>query len=89
VAAQVHKPLFVGEFGVPGNPTPESRRRFAEVLAQIERLQVPLAALWVFDFDGQATDWSVTATNARAYQLQAVAEANRRLRGTKPAHANP
>ena len=80
VAAQVHKPLFVGEFGVPGKPTPESRRRFAEILAKLESEAVPLAALWVFDFDGQADDWSVTATNDRAYQLEAVGEANRRLR---------
>ncbi len=80
VAAQVHKPLFVGEFGVPGKPTPESRKRFAEILGRLESEQVPLAALWVFDFDGQADDWSVTATNARAYQLEAVGQANRRLR---------
>jgi hypothetical protein len=89
VTAQVRKPLFVGEFGVPGKPTPESQRRFAEILAELAREQVPLAALWVFDFDGQADDWSVTATNARAYQLDAVGAVNRRLRDAAPSRAAP
>ena len=89
VAAQVRKPLFVGEFGVPGNPTPESRQRFAEMLGQLERESVPLAALWVFDFDGQAAYWSVTATHARAYQLEAVGAANRRLRQAATARVTP
>lgn len=81
VAARVKKPLFVGEFGVPGVPTPEKRQQFQDMLALLERERVPLAALWVFDFDGQADDWSVTATNARSFQLDAIAAVNRRLRG--------
>ncbi len=44
---------------------------------------MPLAALWVYDFSGQDADWNVTATNGRAYQLEAVAEANARLRGER------
>lgn len=80
VARRLKKPLFVGEFGVPGIPSAESRKRFAGQLELIRKHDVPLAALWVFDFDGQAADWNVTATNARKEQLAAVAEANRRLR---------
>jgi hypothetical protein len=80
VARHLKKPLFVGEFGVPGTPTAESRKRFEEQLELLRQHDVPLAALWVFDFDGQAADWNVTATNARKEQLAAVAEANRRLR---------
>ena len=47
----------------------------------IEDAQVPLAALWVFDYKGQP-QWSVRADNARSYQLKAIAEANRRIQRT-------
>ena len=78
-AGRARKPLFVGEFGVSGPPSAETRKRFGELLGLIERSGVPLAALWVFDFGGQ-DEWSVTASNARAYQLRAIGEANRRIR---------
>ncbi len=40
---------------------------------------IPLSALWVFDLASQK-EFSVTATNARSWQLDLVAEANRALR---------
>jgi hypothetical protein len=46
----------------------------------MEKAEVPLAALWVYDFPGQNDTWNVTATNDRTYQLQAIAEANARIR---------
>lgn len=60
------KPLFIGEFGVAGAPTTDGLLRFREELAAIENSHVALAALWVFDFDGQANDWNVTASNFRS-----------------------
>jgi hypothetical protein len=48
-------------------------------LHTIEQAGVPLAALWVFDLKQQDKDWNITATNDRAYMLQAIADANRRL----------
>lgn len=78
-AGSSNKPLFVGEFGDPGEGS-ETKERFASLLRRVEELEVPLAALWVFDYGGQ-TDWSVRADNARSYQLQAIAEANRRIQG--------
>jgi hypothetical protein len=80
IGQKLKKPLFVGEFGVPGNPNEKSRVRFREQLDLIEREEISLAALWVFDFSGQAADWNVTATNGRSEQLRAVSELNRRLR---------
>jgi hypothetical protein len=80
VAARARKPLFVGEFGVPGPPSPETEKRFGEMLAAIEQAGVPLAALWVYGRAGQDGEWNVTAANARGYQLKAVAEANERIR---------
>jgi Cellulase (glycosyl hydrolase family 5) len=70
-ADAVKKPLFVGEFGVPGKRTPENEKRFTEQLAALRRHSVPLAALWVYDFPNQA-EWSVTAANERAWMLDAI-----------------
>ena len=70
------KPLFVGEFGAPGR----SEAEFRSILKAIEDAETPLAALWVYDFPSQDADFNVTATNGRVYQLQAVSEANARLR---------
>jgi hypothetical protein len=83
-AAKAGKPLFVGEFGSPGPPE-KSEKEFQALLAAVEEAQVPLAALWVYDFSGQDKDWNVTAANARAGQLRAVAEANARIRAAAAA----
>lgn len=80
VARAAKKPLFVGEFGVSGASTTEAKQNFKAILVAIETNQIPLAALWVFDFDGQAKDWNVTATNGRGWQLDAIKEVNERLR---------
>lgn len=78
---QFGKPLFVGEFGSPGPPD-KSETEFQTILAAVEQARVPLAALWVFDFSGQDADWNVTASNARAYQLRAITDANARIRAS-------
>lgn len=75
-AAAERRPLVVGEFGVPGEPTPEALRRLESMLDLLEANRVPLAALWVFDFDGQRHDWNVTADHPRALLLKAVAGRN-------------
>lgn len=83
VARVEKKPLFVGEFGVPGAGTAEAKAQFAAILSAIETNRVPLAALWVFDFDGQAKDWNVTATNGRGWQLEAIQQANERMKARR------
>ena len=77
MATKLKKPLLIGEFGVPDDG-PEVKAEFTNLLATIERERVPLAALWVYDMDGQP-GYTVTGSNARAYQLEAVAEANERI----------
>jgi hypothetical protein len=77
-ARKLNKPLFAGEFGVAGN-TPEARAALRQQLKAIRDSDVPLAALWVFDLSSQK-DMSVTATNARSWQLDLLAEANDRQR---------
>jgi len=79
-AKRAGKPLFVGEFGVLGEGA-ETTEQFQTLLRVIEDAQVPLAALWVFDYKGQS-QWNVRADNNRSYQLKAIAEANRRIQGT-------
>lgn len=79
---QSDKPLFVGEFGVQGPDTPDARSRLSAMLEAIEKLRVPLAALWVYDFNHQDKTWNVTWDNERAYQLGMVADTHRRVQAS-------
>jgi hypothetical protein len=83
VAQAVKKPLLVGEFGVSGPATAESKARFATIVTAIEANRVPLAALWVFDFASQDQDWNVTGANDRRWQLDAIQQANERMGATR------
>jgi hypothetical protein len=76
VARKLGKPLFVGEFGVPGPPTTQSRRTFSQMLQLIREQGVPQAALWVYDY-GPQDDWNVTPWNERSWQLEEVAAADK------------
>jgi hypothetical protein len=79
-AKSLKKPLFIGEFGVPGTG-PEVEEEFRRMLRIIEDSPVPLAAVWVFDRpDNDPTaQYNITTDNERAYQLREVAEANARV----------
>jgi hypothetical protein len=74
-ARQSGKPLIIGEFGVEGMMTDASRKQFQEWLNALDASEVPLAALWVFDFSSQKT-WSVTADNDRKEQLSLIGGMN-------------
>jgi len=80
LSRQGGKPLVIGEFGVAGMMTEPAQRQFQAWLDAIDTNAVPLAALWVYDFEGQAKDWNVTATNPRHDQLRLIAEMNARWR---------
>jgi hypothetical protein len=69
-AREIGKPLFLGELGVPGADTPANREKFAHWLNLIEQHQIPLAALWVYDFSPQDGEWNITPDNDRAWQLR-------------------
>ena len=77
---RLDKPLLIGEFGVPDTPPDMDQRRFRKWLGVLNTSGVPLAALWVFDFGGQAKDWNVTAENSRREQLRLIAAMNARWR---------
>jgi hypothetical protein len=78
-AAGLKKPLFVGEFQVQDAAPEAAQQAFRKVLEQIEKSGAALAAVWVYDLPSQKNDFNVTTTNSRAWQLKAIAEANRRL----------
>ncbi len=77
VAAKAGKPLFVEEFGTDeAKGHDAARAEFENMISAIDRAHVPLASVWVYDFDGQKDTYSITATNSRAYQLEALEKAN-------------
>ena len=72
------KPLFVAEFGFAGPTTPARVAAFHRTLDLLHDQHVPLAAVWVYDHaDPDALN--VTATGDKAWELDAIAAANRRL----------
>lgn len=80
IAARAGKPLIVEEFGSNEQKGSEAaREEFETMLSAIEKTRVPMAALWVFDFEGQKDTMNVSATS-RAYQLKAISEVNARMR---------
>lgn len=81
ISRRIGKPLFVGEFGAPGE-TPEAESVCRRLLETILAERVPLAALWVFDHANQK-DLNVTAINARAWQLDLIASVNRQFRDAR------
>jgi cellulase (glycosyl hydrolase family 5) len=80
-ARQARKPLFIGEFGAEDVGSNEQQQAaFAEILAAIEKHQVPLSAFWVFDYAGQDKQWNITFDNRRSRLLQLVISSNQRIR---------
>lgn len=67
--------LFIGEFGVCSNHAQakeDEKTLFSELVKAIQDIDVPLSALWVYDFKGQDKTCNVTYENDRAYQLRYI-----------------
>ena len=82
ISRESGKPLFVGEFGpAPKDKTlEEERRQFELLLDLMVKNEVPLSALWNFDFEHiDQGHFNITENNHRAYMLDALREANREL----------
>lgn len=76
---EAKKPLFIGEFGAGRTEGEEKERlNFRALLNSIVNARVPLSALWVYDYYKQP-EHNVRAGNERAYQLEAIREANLQL----------
>ena len=79
----VKKPLFIGEFGPNGydKTTKVEREQFEFLLDLIKKQNVPLSALWNFEFEhGDQVPWNITEQNHRAYMLKALQDANLELK---------
>jgi len=84
VSRRAGKPLYIGEFGPqPRDKTlDEERRQFEFMLDLLVKNEVPLSALWNFDFEHvDQTRYNITEDNHRAYMLDALQAANRKLNG--------
>lgn len=82
IAKEAGKPLFIGEFGpAPKDKTREEERRQFELLLNLMvENEVPLSALWNFDFEHiNQVHFNITEGNHRAYMLEALREANRKI----------
>jgi hypothetical protein len=84
---EIGKPLFVGEWGASESwleegqtwNTVDVKEAFTERLNAIVENKVPLSAFWVYDLQGQNNTWNITFDNDRAYMIDLVLEANKKL----------
>lgn len=94
IGRELGMPVFLGEFGVDRDDMDSQgvrldsigqRALFTRFVDGIVASGIPLSALWVFDASRFIKDfsWDVTPWNARAYQLELIAEANRKMGGSK------
>ena len=83
VSRKSGKPLFIGEWGArdeqAGPERDAARRDNFELITAIDRNNVPLAALWVYDLPDQESFANVTSNNDRKYLLKAIGLANHRI----------
>ncbi len=88
---EIGKPLFVGEWGASREwlnegktwNTVDVKDAFEERLDGIVDNRVPLSAFWVYDLKGQKGMWNITFDNDRAYMIDMVLEANKKLNQNK------
>ena len=81
-ARKMGKPIYVGEFQYINDyapDSPEARQSFLAFLDKLDRLQVPLASVWVFDLPVQESTHNISATNPRAWELQLLRAHNDKL----------
>lgn len=74
--------LFIGEFGVckhHANSKEEERIKYEELIKTIEKLEVPLSALWVYDRKKPDDSCNVSFENERSYQLWYIIDLNRKI----------
>lgn len=82
-AASLKKPLFLGEWGAQETKYgPETKEKFMEILTAIEANNVPLSAMWVFDYPPHDTEEGINVSpdnGPREYMLQEIMNVNARM----------
>jgi len=82
-AREAGKPLWVGEWAASETSDPALRReQFQTVLDLLVEREIQLSAVWVFDFPWQPL-MNIDVGTENEFMLDALAEANRRLRDRK------
>jgi hypothetical protein len=71
VSRKLKKPIFIGEFGAQKETT-EQAAKFHRLLKAIRSADIPLAAVWVFDYKRQG-EFNLMPDTPRGYQLDAIA----------------
>jgi len=83
-AGELKKPLFLGEWGAQeAKYGTETREKFMELLEAIEDNEVPLSAMWVFDYPPHDTEEGINVSpdnGPREYMLQEIRKVNERMR---------
>ncbi len=78
-----HKPLFLGEWGAQETEYgAQTRSKFMEILNAIKNNQVPLSAMWVFDYPPHDTENGINVSpnnGPREYMLQEIMKVNERM----------
>lgn len=78
-----NKPLFLGEWGAQeAIYNDETREKFIEILTAIETNDVPLSAMWVFDYPPHDTEEGINVSpdnGPREYMLQEIMKVNERM----------
>ena len=83
ISKRAGKPLYMGEFGPTNrdNTVEQEKQQFEAALDLMVTTKVPLSALWNFDFEHvDQGRWNITEDNHRAYMLDALQEANKKLK---------
>lgn len=82
-ATALKKPLFVGEWGAQEvKYGVETKDKFMELLQTIEANNVPLSAMWVFDYPPHDTEEGINVSpdnGPREYMLQEIKKVNERV----------
>ncbi|OJY91683.1 MAG: hypothetical protein BGP13_07790 [Sphingobacteriales bacterium 40-81] len=82
-ARAIKKPLFLGEFGAQQAKYGDATRdKFMEILSAIESNEVPLSAMWVFDYPPHDTEEGINVSpdnGPREYMLQEIMKVNERI----------
>lgn len=72
---QLKKPIFVGEFGVPGEGE-TVKAAFKDRFARVNAIS-DFSAIWVFDYQVKDTNWYVNATSPRSWVLDVITDSRR------------
>lgn len=72
---QLKKPIFVGEFGVPGEGE-AVKAAFKDRFARVNAIS-DFSAIWVFDYQVNDTNWYVNAASPRSWVLDMITDSRR------------